>query len=135
MKYRQRSIELLEGNNIDFSLPIHMQIKHQTSYNCIVYGIWSSSLLIPNVGTEFSCCGKNYMITKSKIDAANIGLFFVSHVFFLPTQSVELIPFCGHIYCHSYTWILLNTNIVFPCIICAWIVILLETLIGKMYYI
>jgi hypothetical protein len=29
-------------------------------------------------------CGNNYMISKSKIDVANLGLFILSHVFVPP---------------------------------------------------
>lgn len=47
--YTPRSVKLLEGRD-DFSLPIHLQSKHQTCYNCALYGTWPYSLLVPNVG-------------------------------------------------------------------------------------
>ena len=68
------SIQLLEGTN-DFSLPVNLQMKYQTSNNCALYGTWSSSLLMPDVGTKFSFCGNSFMIVKFNIDATNIGLF------------------------------------------------------------
>jgi hypothetical protein len=51
-----------------------------------------------DVGTKFSFCGNSYMIAKSKIDVANLGLFILSHVSVPPKQSVALMPFCGPLY-------------------------------------
>jgi hypothetical protein len=82
-KYTPRSVQLLEGSD-DFSLLVHLQSKYQTCYNHALYGAWLSSLPVPNVGTKFSFCGNNYMISKSKIDVANLGLFILSHVFIPP---------------------------------------------------
>ena len=90
-------VQLLEGSD-DFPLPIHLQSKYQTSYNHTLYGGWSSSMPVLNVGIEFTFCGNSYIIAKSNIDAANIGLFILSHVFVLPKQSVALMPFCGPLY-------------------------------------
>jgi hypothetical protein len=44
---------------------------------------------MPDVGTKFSFYGNIYMIGKSKIDVANIGLFILSHVSIPPKQSVH----------------------------------------------
>jgi hypothetical protein len=55
-------------------------------------------MLLLNVGTKFSFCGNSNMISKSKIDIANIVLFILSHVFVPPKQLVSLIPFCGPFY-------------------------------------
>jgi len=33
-----------------------------------------------DVGIKFSFCGNSYMIAKSKIDVANLGLFILLHV-------------------------------------------------------
>jgi len=63
-----------------------------------MYGAWSSSIPIPNVGTEFFFCGNSYMISKSKIYVANLRLFILSHAFVPPKQSVTLMPFCGPLY-------------------------------------
>jgi len=41
------------------------------------------------------------MISKSKIDVANLGLCILSNVFLPPKQLVALIPFYGHF----YSWI------------------------------
>ena len=78
-KYTTMPIQLLEGSD-DFSHLMNFQIKYQTSYNHALYGAWSSSLPIPNVRTEFSFCGNRFMISKSNIDVANIGLFILSYV-------------------------------------------------------
>jgi hypothetical protein len=74
---------------------------------------------VPDVGTKFSFCGNSYMISKSKIDVANIGLFILSHVFVPPKQSMTLMPFCGPLYSRYNYLNISNTNIAFPCIVCA----------------
>ena len=56
---------------------------------------------VPDVGTEFSICGTSYMISKSKLDVANLGLFILSHVFIPPKQLVTLMKFCGPFYSQS----------------------------------
>jgi hypothetical protein len=99
-KYTPKFVQLLEGSD-DFPLPIHLQSKYQTYYNRSLYGAWSSSMHVPDVGTKFSFCGNSYMISKSKIDVANLGLFILSHVFIPPKQSVTLMPFCGPLYSRS----------------------------------
>jgi hypothetical protein len=100
-KYTKKSIQLLEGGD-DFLLPIHLQSKYQTCYNQTLlipkYGTWSSSMLVLDVRTEISFCGNSYMISKTKIDVANLGLFILSHASVHPKQSVALMPFCGPIY-------------------------------------
>jgi hypothetical protein len=55
-------------------------------------------MLVPNVGTKFYFCGNSYMISKSKIDVANLGLFILSHVFVPPKQLVALVLFYGPLY-------------------------------------
>jgi hypothetical protein len=45
--------------------------------------------------------GNSYMITKSKIDASNLGLFILSHVFIPPKQSITLMSFCSPLYSQS----------------------------------
>jgi hypothetical protein len=77
--YPPNFFQLLEGSS-NFPLPIHLQSKYQTSYNQALYGSWSSSMHVPDIGTEFYFCGNSYMIVKSKIDVANLGLFIISHV-------------------------------------------------------
>ena len=96
-KYTPKSVQLLEGSE-DFPLPIHLQSKYQTSYNHTLNGGCLSSILVPYVGTEFSFCGNNYMISKFNIDAINLGLFILSHVFLPLKLSVTLMPFCGPLY-------------------------------------
>ena len=94
------SVQLLEGSD-DFSLPVNFQSKYQTSYNRALYGVWSTSLHVPDVGTKLSFCVNRFMIMKSNIDATNIGLFIISHVLVLPKQSLALMPFCDPIYCRT----------------------------------
>ena len=53
------------------------------------------------LGTKFSFCGNNYMISKSKKNVANIGLFILSYVSIPPKQSVSVMPFCGPLYDQS----------------------------------
>ena len=91
-KYTPKSVQLLKGSD-DFPLPIHLQSKYKTYYNHALYGGWLSSMPLPYVGTKFSFCGNSYMISKSNIDDANLGLFILSHVFVAPKQSITLIPF------------------------------------------
>ena len=50
---------------------------------------------MPDVGTKFSFCGNNYMISKSNIVVAKLYFCILSHVFVPPKQSATLIPFCG----------------------------------------
>jgi hypothetical protein len=100
-KYTPNSIQLLEGSD-DFPLPIHLQSKYQTCYNRDLYDARSLSMHVTDVGTKFSFCVNSYMIVKSKIDVANIGLFILSHVFVPPKQSVALMPFYGPLYSRSY---------------------------------
>ena len=95
-KYTPKSIQLLEGSD-EFPRPIHLQSKYQTCYNWALYGAWASSMHVPDVGTKFYFCGNSYMISKSKIDVANIGLFILSHVSISPKQSVALMSFCGRL--------------------------------------
>jgi hypothetical protein len=99
-KYTPNSVQLLEGSD-DFLLPIHLQSKYQTCYNQALCGAWSSSMHVLDVGTGFSFCGNNYMISKSKTYVANIGLFILSHVSVPPRQSVALKPYCGPLYSQS----------------------------------
>ena len=82
-KYTPRVVQFLKGSD-DFPLPIHVQSKYQTSYNCTLYGGWPSSMLVPNFGPKFSFCGDSYMIAKSNIDVVNFGFFILSHVFVPP---------------------------------------------------
>lgn len=98
-KYKPKLVQLLEGTD-DFPLSIHLQSKYQTSYNHALYGGWSSSMHVPDIGTKFSFYGNSYMISNSKIDAFNLGLFILSHVLVPPEQSIELIAFCGPLYSH-----------------------------------
>ena len=93
-------VQLLEGSD-DLSLPSHLQSKYQTYYNHVVYGAWSSYLHVLDVGIQFSFCGNRFMIAKSNIDAANLGLFILSHVLVPPKKLVALTPFFGHIYYRS----------------------------------
>lgn len=60
-----------------------------------MYGTWASSLPMPDVGTKFSFCGNNYIISKFKIDLTNFGLFTISHVLVPPKKSIEIMLFCG----------------------------------------
>ena len=96
-QYMPKSIQLLKGSD-NFPLPIHLQIKYQIDYNCTLYGAWSSSMHVLNVGTKFVFSGNSYMIAKYKIDVTNLGLFILSRVFVPFKQLVALIPFCGHFY-------------------------------------
>jgi len=73
--------------------------------------------------------------TNSKIDVANHGLFILSHVYVPPKQWVALMSFVVLFIINFITWILLNTNISFPCIICGWTIMLLKTSIGNNCYI
>ena len=82
-KYTPKSVQFLEGSN-DFPLPIHFQSKYQTSYKHALYVGFPSSMLVLDVGIEFFFCGNSCMIAKSNIDLVNIGLFFLSHIFFPP---------------------------------------------------
>ena len=50
-------------------------------------------MIVLNVGIKFSFCGNSYMILKSKIDVANLGLFILSHVFAPPKQLVTFMHF------------------------------------------
>ena len=109
---------MLEGSD-EFPLPIHLKSKYQTSYNGTFYGGWSSSMHVPDVGTEFFFCSNNYVIDKSNKDASNLGFFILSHVFFPPKQSVALITFCGPPYSRSNYLNIVNTNIASTCIVCA----------------
>jgi hypothetical protein len=54
-----------------------------------------------DVGTSFSFFVNSYVIAKSKIDVANLGLFILSHEFVPPKQLVALMPFCGPLYSRS----------------------------------
>jgi hypothetical protein len=99
-KYTPKSVQLSEGSN-GFPLPIYMKSKYQTHYNQALYGTWLSSMLVPDVGTNFFFCSNSYVISKSKIDVSNLGLFVLSHVYVPPKQSITLMPFCGPLYSHS----------------------------------
>ena len=96
-KYTPKLVQLLEGSD-EFPLPIHMQSKYKTFYNHTLYGVWSSSMHVPNVRTKFPFFGNSYMIAKSKMDVANLGLFILSHVFVPPKQSMAVTLFCGLVY-------------------------------------
>ena len=75
---------MLEGND-DFSVQVYLQTKYHTYYNHTLYGVCSSFLLVQILGTEFSSCGNNYII--SKIDVENIGLMFIlSQVLIIPNN-------------------------------------------------
>ena len=95
--YTLMDVQFLEGND-DFFLPMNLQSKYQTSYNLSSYGAWSSSLHVPDVGTDFSFSGNWFMIVKTNIDDENIGLFILWHVHVPPKQSVEIMSFCSPIY-------------------------------------
>jgi hypothetical protein len=99
-KHTTKYVQLLEGSD-DFPLPIHLQSKYQTCYNRALYGIWMSSMLVPDVGTKFSFCRNSSMISKSKIGVANIRLFIFSHVYVPPKQSITLMPYFGSFYSRS----------------------------------
>ena len=99
-KYTPKLVQLSEGSNA-FPLPIHLKSKYQTCYSHTLYGTWPSSTLMPDVGTEFSLCGNSYMISKSKIDVANLELCILSNVFITPKQPLSLIPLCGPLYSQS----------------------------------
>jgi hypothetical protein len=129
-KYTPRFIKLLVGSD-DFSLLIYLQRKYQTYYTFTLYGTCMFSLLVPNIGIEFSFCGNNYMIFKSKIFKSNIddekiGLLILSHVFVPSKYPIEIMSFFIHFIVILITWILLITNIVFPRIVCAWTIIILK---------
>jgi hypothetical protein len=96
-KHRPKYVQLLQGSN-DISLLIHLQSKYQIYYNRGLYGAWPSFMPMPNVGTTLSFCSNNYMIAKSKIDVANLGLFILSHISVPPKQSIALMPYCGPLY-------------------------------------
>jgi hypothetical protein len=66
----------LEDND-EFPPPIHLQSKYQTCYNQALYGAWSSSMHVLDVGTKFPFSDNSYMISNSKIDVANLGLFIL----------------------------------------------------------
>ena len=91
---------MLKGSN-DLSLLVNLQTKYQTFYNRTLYGAWSSSLPVPDVGNEFSFFGNSFIIVEFKIDFAKLGLFMLSHVLIPPKQAVVLLPFCGPLYCWS----------------------------------
>jgi len=97
-KYTPRSAQLLEGGD-DFSLPINLHSRYQTCYSNALYGAWPYSLPMPDVGIELSFCCNDFVISKSNIDAANLGLFILSHVLIPPKQSIALMPFWSPIYC------------------------------------
>ena len=99
-EYTPKSVQVLEDSD-DFPLHVHLQTKYQTSYNHALYGGWLSSMPMPNVGIKFSFSCNSYIISKSNIDATNLGSFILSHVFVPPKQSVALIPFCGPLYSHT----------------------------------
>ena len=100
-KYTPKLVQFMEGSD-DFPLPIHLQSKYPTSYHCALYGGWSFSMPVPDVGNKFLFCGNSYMISKSNIDASHIWFFILSHVFVPPKQSIALMPFCGPPYSRSY---------------------------------
>ena len=100
-KYTPRPVQLLNSSD-GFSLPLNLQSKYQTSYKHALYGAWLSYLPVLDVGTKFSFCGNHFMISKSNIDVANLGLFILSHVLVPPKQSVALVPLYDPIYCRSY---------------------------------
>jgi hypothetical protein len=92
-KYTPNFVQLLEGGN-NFPLPIHLQIKYQTYYNRASYGICSSCVHMPDVGTKFSFFGNSYMISKSKIDVANPGCCLSFYMYlFLPNNQWHLCHF------------------------------------------
>ena len=93
-----RLVQLLEGIN-EFSLPMNFQSRYKDCYNHTLYGGWPSSLPMPDVGTKLSFCGNGFMISKSNINDASIGLFILSHVLIPPKQSIALMPFYILIYC------------------------------------
>jgi len=96
-KYKPKYIQLLESSD-DFPLPVHLQSKYQTYYNHVLYGVWPSSMSVSDVGTKVSFFGNSYMISKPKIDVANLGLFIISRVPVLPKTFVTLMSFCGPLY-------------------------------------
>jgi hypothetical protein len=63
-----------------------------------LFGTFLSFPPVPNVGIGFSFCDNNYMISKSKIDVAKLGLLILSDVFIPPKESTTLMPFCGPLY-------------------------------------
>ena len=95
-----RLVWLLKGSDV-FSLPVNLQSKYQTCYNHTLSGAWLSYFHLPNVRTKFSFCGNIFMISKDNIDATNLDLFILSRVLDPPKQSLEIMPFCSHIYCRS----------------------------------
>jgi hypothetical protein len=99
-KYKPKSVQLLQGRD-DSPHPIHLQSKYQTSYNRVLYGTWSSSMPVPNVETKLYFCGNSYIISKSKINVANVGLLIISRVCFTPKQSVEHMPIFSPLYSRS----------------------------------
>ena len=90
--------QLLEGIDY-FSLDVHFQSKYQTCYNHTLYGVWSSSLPVPDVGTKLSFCGNNFMISKFKINASNLHFFNLLHVLVPPKNLVGHMPLYDPIYC------------------------------------
>ena len=90
-KYTPKSVQLLEGRD-DFPLPIYLQSKYKTFYNHDLYGAWLCSMPVLDVGAKISFFGNSYMISKSKINVANLGSF---------KQSVSLMPFFGRLYSRS----------------------------------
>ena len=68
---------------------------------------------------------------KSKRDYTNLILFILLYLFVPPKQSVAHMPFLVIFIVSLIAWLLFNTNITFASIICAWMAIHMETLIGR----
>ena len=76
-----------------------------------MHGVWTFSRNIPDVGTKISFCGNIFMISKSNIDAANTGLFILSHTRVPPKILVALMAFSSPIYCQlDYLYIVKIQN-------------------------
>ena len=76
---------------------VHIKLITTTLYMVLGRLLYLCLMLEPN----HPFCGNHFMISKSNIDAANLGLFILSHVPVPPKHSIKLMSFCGPIYCHS----------------------------------
>ena len=64
-KYIPSLVQLLKGSD-EFFLPMHLQSKYQTYYNHALYGAWTPSLPMHDVGTKFSFYGNSFMIPSQR---------------------------------------------------------------------
>ena len=110
--YTSMSIQLLEGRD-HFSLLVNLQSKYQTSYNHSLYGAWSSSLPVHDVGIEFSFSGNILWLRNLILMPQILGCLSFHMYLFLPNSLYHLCHFTVLFIIGLITWIFLNTSISF----------------------